>query len=656
LSPLLSLFPPPLFALPLSPSPFLPSFSFFPNLGLYTKSNDCASEHAFEIVGTDASNNNASSGFAFVCSAAYFGTASTLTTRADGDGLFSQSDYLGGYCSDVVHRVGDEATGPVRSTATQITTAWFESFQDYLALELGSFVENKNEAAGNFAHFSLKLKGNIRTDFCAASAGNTADETTFSFSDCPHCNHPQYSYWNLAEHVAPSDALSKEDPSSFVSQSVSDNLSSAVDVVLSVSPVYQFWCTMLFVPILPVIKSANIRRIVLLLLAIALSSTTHDAFLDPDVDTLSSFVLFYANFFFSPVALTVVMVASKKIAPAFSTILPSAALVSSKSNKGGKRYAGGAWSRHAAVGMALCLVSVAKGAANNGKIRLVTELPALEGGLQEAQRMSGHSLDMSNKELGVANGEYAYDAPIIARRLSDVCYTANPFDNFGNGNKLTITSQASEATAHELSQSGSVAKDTAESIEVCFGGGCRECLDGQVGGVTLEAETSRKIKDGTGTTVAEASNTASASFCLPACISSVCESAFDCASLHRAECGTGATGSTCGICMDKCLSKVEGDGNDRCVFNFGAADNVFSSISHSMETIPGLSSGSWNHALTFSRSFASTYFVFSPSHSAFSCFFTICLVLSPSSLFFCSPPPISLYISRRRLHHLFSHF
>ena len=108
-SPLLSLSPLPLFTLPLSPSPFFPSFSFLPNLSLYTRPNDCASEYAFEIVGTDASNDNASSGVAFVCSAAYFGTASTLTTRADGNGLFPQSDYLGSYCSDVVRRVGDEA-------------------------------------------------------------------------------------------------------------------------------------------------------------------------------------------------------------------------------------------------------------------------------------------------------------------------------------------------------------------------------------------------------------------------------------------------------------------------------------------------------------------------------------------------------------------
>jgi hypothetical protein len=182
LSPLLSLSPPPLFTLPLSPSPFLPSFSFLPNLSLYTRPNDCASEYAFEIVGIDASNDNSSSGVAFVCSAAYFGTASTLTTRADGDGLFSQSDYLGSYCSDVVRRVGDEAKGPIRSSATQITTAWFDSFLDYLALERGSSVEKKNEAAGNSADFSLKLKGNTRTDNRCVFGFGVADNVSSSHS------------------------------------------------------------------------------------------------------------------------------------------------------------------------------------------------------------------------------------------------------------------------------------------------------------------------------------------------------------------------------------------------------------------------------------------------------------------------------------------
>jgi len=105
-----------------------------------------------------------------------------LTTRADGDGLFSQSDYLGSYCSDVVRRVGDEAKGPIRSSATQITTAWFESFLDYLALERGSSVENKNEAAGNSADFSLKLKGNTRTDNRCVFNFGAADNVSSSHS------------------------------------------------------------------------------------------------------------------------------------------------------------------------------------------------------------------------------------------------------------------------------------------------------------------------------------------------------------------------------------------------------------------------------------------------------------------------------------------
>jgi len=84
---------------------------------------------------------------------------------------------------------------------------------------------------------------------------------------------------------------------------LSDNFTSVVSAAFSVT-VYQFWCAALFILIVLAAKSANIRRILTSLFCLALSSITHRAFLDPDVDTLSSYFSFYVFFFFSPVALT----------------------------------------------------------------------------------------------------------------------------------------------------------------------------------------------------------------------------------------------------------------------------------------------------------------------------------------------------------------
>ena len=103
-----------------------------------------------------------------------------------------------------------------------------------------------------------------------------------------------------------------------------------------------------------------------------------------------------------------------------------------------------------------------------------------------------------------------------------VCYTANLIDSYGDGwdsSKLTITNSDTGVTVQELAQSGSIAKNTAESFEVCVDG-C-SCFTGQVGGGEYLEETSWNIQDGAGETVAEASNTGSASFCAPC--TTVCE-------------------------------------------------------------------------------------------------------------------------------------
>jgi hypothetical protein len=115
--------------------------------------------------------------------------------------------------------------------------------------------------------------------------------------------------------------------------------------------------------------------------------------------------------------------------------------------------------------------------------------------------------------LGEATGE--------GRELTEVCYTANLYDSYGDGwdsSKLTITNSDTGVTVQELAQSGNIAKNTAESFSVCIDG-CG-CFTGQVGGGSYLEEKSWNIQDGAGETIAEASNTGSASFCI-AC--SVCE-------------------------------------------------------------------------------------------------------------------------------------
>ena len=117
-------------------------------------------------------------------------------------------------------------------------------------------------------------------------------------------------------------------------------------------------------------------------------------------------------------------------------------------------------------------------------------------------------------DVGEAGGE--------GRKLVEVCYTANLYDSYGdswNGNKLTIQDSDTGATVQELTQSGSIAMNTAESFSVCVDG-CN-CFTGQAGGGTYTAETSWNIEDGAGVTVAAASSSTSASFCT-ACMT-VCE-------------------------------------------------------------------------------------------------------------------------------------
>jgi hypothetical protein len=103
----------------------------------------------------------------------------------------------------------------------------------------------------------------------------------------------------------------------------------------------------------------------------------------------------------------------------------------------------------------------------------------------------------------------------MGRKLEEVCYTANLFDSFGDGwhgNMLTITDSGTGATV-ELTQSGSIAANIAESFSVCIDR-CGSCFTGQVGGGSYTDETSWKIQDGAGETVAEASDRGSASFCV----------------------------------------------------------------------------------------------------------------------------------------------
>jgi len=215
----------------------------------------------------------------------------------------------------------------IGSSAIHITASFFASSLHYLALELGSSVKNKvkNNSAVDSADFAHKLEGKTRTDFCDVIA-----VSTYGLSYSPHSAHSHCSSWQSAagDHAFDSaGASAKEDHSPSVSQFLYDNTTSVVQAALESgehSPfflalsdnftsvvgaafsdtVYQFWCAALFILIVLAAKSAKIRRILTSLFCLALSSITHRAYFDPDVDTLSSYLSFYVFFLFSPVALT----------------------------------------------------------------------------------------------------------------------------------------------------------------------------------------------------------------------------------------------------------------------------------------------------------------------------------------------------------------
>lgn len=105
----------------------------------------------------------------------------------------------------------------------------------------------------------------------------------------------------------------------------------------------------------------------------------------------------------------------------------------------------------------------------------------------------------------------------------DTCFTANLIDSYGdgwNGNVLTIVDVATGETLDELTQSGSITKETAESFDFC--GPCGTCFTGSVGGGSYTTETSWEILDMSGAVVASASNDGAAEWCSGTCSSTIC--------------------------------------------------------------------------------------------------------------------------------------
>ena len=85
---------------------------------------------------------------------------------------------------------------------------------------------------------------------------------------------------------------------------------------------------------------------------------------------------------------------------------------------------------------------------------------------------------------------------------------------------LTIANKATNATLDELTQSGSITKETAESFDFC--GPCGTCFTGSVGGGSYTTETSWEILDSSGAVVASASNDGAAAWCSGPCSSTIC--------------------------------------------------------------------------------------------------------------------------------------
>jgi hypothetical protein len=122
----------------------------------------------------------------------------------------------------------------------------------------------------------------------------------------------------------------------------------------------------------------------------------------------------------------------------------------------------------------------------------------------------------------------AFEGDACEESVSEVCFTANLMDSYGdgwNGNKLTIANSGEGVIVQELAQSGSSGGcnsgcETTQSFEVCFE--CGESYSAQVEGGQYPQETSWNIKNGE-TTVASGSNEDIGNFATPACSPSVPE-------------------------------------------------------------------------------------------------------------------------------------